>query len=242
MTLTEPQIGALIATLARATGLVATSPIVGDNGTPMRARLLLVLAIVATVGPSRPEVALAEVPTIAMLELAVGLVTGLAARFVIARAAIAGQLFGLSLGLGFAAQYDLRTGESAGTLRMLVSTLAGLVFLSAGGLEAIVQSAAAAPAHPAQLAMLGPMLIDLGASAFGHGLALAAPIVLAALIGNVGLALINRAVPAANVFSISLAGVLIIGGIALLASASELVERTYDHARQAVNLLVGGTL
>lgn len=242
MTLTDPQIGALIATLGRATGLVATSPVIGDSGTPMRARLLLVLAIVGTIGPSRPEVALAEAPAVAMLELAVGLVTGLAARFVIVRAAVAGQLFGLSLGLGFASQYDLRTGESAGTLRTLVATLAGLVFLSAGGLEAIVQSAAAAPAHPVQLAALGPMVIELGTSAFGHGLALAAPIVLAALVGNVGLALVNRAVPAANVFSISLPGVLVIGGIALLASASELVERIQDYAYQATQLLVSGTL
>ncbi len=240
MTLTEPQIGALIATLARASGLVATAPVLGDHGIPMRARLMLVMAIVATVGLSRPEVALADLAPIAMIELAVGLVTGLAARFVIARVVIAGQLFGLSLGLGFAAQYDIHAGESAGTLRTLVTTLAGLAFLTAGGLEAIVQSAAAAPAHPAQLAVLGPMLLEQGCSAFGHGLALAAPIVLAALVGNIGLALINRAVPAANVFAISLAGVLIIGGIALLGSAGEVVGRILDHAQQAVNILVDG--
>jgi flagellar biosynthetic protein FliR len=239
MTLTEPQIGAMIATFARATGLVATAPVVGDNGIPLRARLVLVIAIVATVGVNRPEVALADVAEIATIELAIGLVTGLAARFVLARAAVAGQLFGLSLGLGFAAQYDIHAGESAGTLRTLVSALAGLAFLAAGGLEAIVQSAAAGPAHPGQLALLGPMLLDQGCSAFGHGLALAAPIVLAAVVGNLGLALIGRAAPAANVFSISLPGVLVVGALALLGSTGELAQRVHHHARAAVDVLVG---
>lgn len=241
MTLTEPEIGALIATLSRAGGLVATAPVVGDNGVPVRVRLILVLAIVATVGPNRPGVPLADVGGIALLELAVGLVTGLAARFVLERAAIAGQLFGLSLGLGFAQQYDIHAGESAGTLRVMVMSLAGLVFLAVGGLEAIVQSAAAGPAHIGHIAALGPILLEQGTSAFGHGLALAAPVVLASLVGNVGLALISRAAPAANVFSIALPGVLVIGGLVLLATAGDLVGGLSDMAREATSILVGDT-
>lgn len=46
-------------------------------------------------------------------------------------------------------------------------------------------------------------------AAFGHGLALAAPIVLASLVGNLAFAVINRAEPAVNVFSIALAAVLV---------------------------------
>ena len=241
MTLTEPQIGALIATLCRAGGLVATAPVIGDGGIATRAKLVFVLAIVATVGPTRPEVALADIAEVGVIELAVGLLTGLTARFILSRAAIAGQLFGLTLGLGFAAQYDIHAGESAGTLRSLISAIASLLFLAAGGLEAIVHSVAAGPAHVGQLAMLGPTLIEHATSAFAHGLALAAPIVLAALIGNVGLALISRAAPAANVFSIALAGVLVIGGLVLLATTTELVGSIFDDARRAVSVLITGT-
>ncbi len=241
MTLSEPEIGALIATLARATGLVATAPVIADNGIPMRARLVLVIAIVAAIGPSRAGVPLAEVGGVAILELAVGLLTGLAARFIMARAAIAGQLFGLSLGLGFAAQFDLHAGESAGTLRSLVTTVAGLVFISAGGLEAIVQSAAAAPASATQLAALGPMLLEQGTSAFVHGVSLAAPVLLAALVGNIGFALVSRAAPAANMFSFALAGVLVLGGVTLLGGAGELVHRLDDHARAAIDIFTTGS-
>lgn len=236
MTLSEPEIGALIATLARATGLVATAPVIGDGGIPIRARLALVIAIVVAIGPSRDGIPLADVGGIAVLELAVGLLTGLAARFVMARAAIAGQLFGLSLGLGFAAQFDLHAGESAGTLRSLVTTIAGLVFISAGGLEAIVESAAAAPASVGQLSALGPLVLEQGTSAFVHGVSLAAPVLLAALVGNLGFALVSRAAPAANMFSIALAGVLVLGGVALLGGSGELVQRLDDYARTAVQI------
>jgi len=239
MTLSDPEIGAIIVALARATGLVVTAPVVGDTGVPVRAKLVFVVAIGVAVGLNRTGVALADAPLVGMLELAVGLLTGFTSRLIVSRLAIAGQLAGLSLGLGFASQYDAHAGESAGLLRTFASTLAGLAFLMSGGLDAIVRSAAAAPASADQLAHIGPMLIAQGCAAFGHGLALAAPIVLAALAGNLGLAVINRAAPAVNVFSISLGVVLVIGGLVLLATASTLVNGAGAAARDAIAALTG---
>jgi flagellar biosynthetic protein FliR len=239
MSLTEPEIGALIATLARAGGLAATAPVIGDQGSSLRARLVFVLALTAAVGLNRAPLAFSALPAVAALELAVGLVTGLTARIVLARVAIAGQLMGLSLGLGFASQYDIHAGESAGALRSLTATLAGLAFVGAGGLQAIVRSAAASPASASDLAALGPAFLHHATAAFGHGLALAAPIVLAALIGNVALAVMNRAAPAVNVFSVALSVVLILGGVALLATAAHLVAGTADTARAAIDILTG---
>jgi flagellar biosynthesis protein FliR len=239
VTLDEPELGALVATFARAAGLATTAPVIGDADVSARVRLSFVVAIALAVGPARPGVGYAALALAAPLELAVGLLTGLVARFVLSRAAIAGQLAGLSLGLGFAAQYDTRANESAGTLRALVNVLAGLAFLTAGGLEAIVRGVAAEPAGVHQLAALGPELVRQGTAAFGHGLALAAPIVLAALIGNVGLALMNRAAPAANVFSIALAAVLVIGGGVLLATAPGLAGGVSAIARDAIAIIGG---
>ncbi len=240
MTLSEPEIGAFVAALSRAVGLAATAPVIGDQGVPMRARLVFVMAIAFAVGPSRPGVGFADLALVSIVELAVGILTGLSARFVMSRAAVAGQLVGLSLGLGFASTYDVRAGESAGTLRILVTSIAGLVFLAVGGLEAIVHSVAASPAHIGHVALLGPELLREGTAAFTHGLSLAAPIVLAALVGNLGLALVSRAAPAANVFSIALAGVLILGGVVLLSTAGELVGGIATDARHSVDLLIGG--
>jgi flagellar biosynthetic protein FliR len=154
-----------------------------------------------------------------------------------ARVAVAGQLMGLSLGLGFAAQYDMHAGESAGVLRSILTTLASFAFLTAGGFEAIVRSAAAAPAEISQLVALGPALVHHATSAFAHGLSLAAPIVLAALVGNIGIAVMNRAAPAVNVFSIALSGVLILGGMVLMATAAHLVAGLTASARAAIDVL-----
>lgn len=239
MIITEPQIGAFVAVLARVGGLVATAPVIGDSGVPARAKLIFVLAICAVIGPNRPEIPLADVGGIAIIELAVGLLTGLAARFIMSRAAIAGQLFGLTLGLGFANQYDPHAGESAGTLRVLITTVAGLVFLASGGLETIVQSASAGPATISQVATLGPTLIAHGTSAFGQGLALAAPIVLATLVGNVGMALISRAAPSANVFSVAMPAILILGGLALAGTSGELIGGLTNDVRDALAALTG---
>ena len=237
MTLSEPEIGAVVATLVRTGGLAATAPLIGDPGVSIRARLMFTLAIGLAVGATRPGVPFAELPLAAVVELAVGLLTGLCARFVLAQVAIAGQLMGLSLGLGFASQYDVHAGESAGTLRTMLMAIAGLAFLAVGGFDAIVRSVAAGPAHVGQIALLGPELVRQGTAALGHGLALAAPVVLAALVANIGLAVMNRAAPAANVFSIALAGVLILGGVVLLATAAHLIGGVTETARASVHQL-----
>ncbi|HEY0991299.1 MAG TPA: flagellar biosynthetic protein FliR [Kofleriaceae bacterium] len=239
MTLTEPEIGALLATLTRVGGLVATAPVIGDPGVSMRARLVFVLSVTAVIGVNRAPVAFSELPAVATAELAIGLVTGFTARAVVSRIAIAGQLMGLTLGLGFAAQYDLHAGESAGVMRTLTASLGSLAFLAAGGLEAIVRSAGASPADLAQLATLGPAFVHHATAAFGHGLALAAPILLASFVGNVALAVMNRAAPAVNVFSIALSAVLVLGGMVLLATAAHLVAGATDTARAAIDVFEG---
>jgi len=237
MTLSEPEIGAFIAVLARVGGLAITAPVIGDTGVALRARLVFVLAVSAAIGANRAPVAFSALPLVATVELAVGLATGFTARAVMSRVAIAGQFMGLSLGLGFASQYDPHAGESAGVLRTLCTTLAALAFLAAGGLEAIVRSAASSPADLAQLSALGPAFIHHATAAFAHGLALAAPIVLAALVGNLALAVMNRAAPAVNVFSIALSAVLILGGAVLLATAAHLVAGAIDSSRAAIEVL-----
>lgn len=237
MTLTEPAIGAYIAMLARVGGLVATAPVIGDQGVPSRAKLVFVLVITALLGSTRPEVAFDALPYVACAELAIGLVTGLTARIVMTRVAIAGQVMGLSLGLGFAAQYDIHAGESAGVLRTMMTTLAALAFLFAGGLESVVRSAAGAPATLAELGTLGPAFVHHATAAFAHGLLMAAPVMLASFVGNIALAVMNRAAPAVNVFSVALSAVLVLGGMVLLATAAQMAAQLTDTARNAIDVL-----
>jgi flagellar biosynthetic protein FliR len=236
MNLDPATIGALIAAFVRGSALAATAPVIGEGGVPLRARLVFVIAVALGVGLNRPGVPLQELPMVVVLELASGLITGATARFTMSKIAVAGQLMGLSLGLGFASAYDPHAEESAGTIRTMLTTVAGLVFLGAGGLEAIVRSVASSPASITDIAMMGPGLMRAATSAMGHGLALAGPIVLAALVTNIGLAVMNRAAPAVNVFSVSLSAVLIIGGIVLVATSGTLFAGVADTARRAIEV------
>lgn len=239
MNLTEPVIGAIIAALARVGGLVATAPVIGDQGVPARAKLTFVLAVSVAIGVNRPEVPFSELPMTAALELGIGMLTGITARFAMTRIAVAGQLMGLSLGLGFAAQYDIHAGESAGVLRTLLTTIASIAFLAAGGLEAVVRGAAASPARLSQVATLGPALLHHATASVAYGLSLAAPVMVASLAGNVALAVMNRAAPAVNVFSVALSAVMILGGVVLLATAAHMVAGMTDTAHAAVDVLTG---
>jgi flagellar biosynthetic protein FliR len=237
MIVDEPTLGAFLVALTRATALAATAPVIGDTGVPLRAKVVFVVVVAAAVSANHVGVPIADLPLAATIELAVGLITGLTARFVMSRVAVAGQLMGLSLGFGFASQYDIHAGESAITVRTLLTTFASLAFLAAGGLEAIVRGVAA-PAHVFDLALLGPELVRQGTAAMGNGLALAAPMVLAALVANVGLAVMNRAAPAVNVFAISLATVLLAGGSILLGSSGSMVTGIASIAHEAVSVFV----
>jgi flagellar biosynthetic protein FliR len=237
ITLDEAQIGAVIVTLVRAAALAFTAPVIGDGGVPARARLIFVVAIAIAVGPNREGLPLADVPATAIVELASGLISGLSARFIMTRIANAGQLMGLSLGLGFASEYDTHAGESAQTLRMIATSIASIAFISTGGLEAIARAACEKPAHNSDLMLVGSDLLRHGTSAFAYGFALAGPVVLAAFVANLGLAVMNRAAPAINVFSISLPVVLMIGGAVMWVGSAGFLNGILATARDAIDVL-----
>ena len=234
--ITPAELGAFLVALMRVGAVAFTAPVIGDAGVPIRARLVFCVAVAIALAANRPGVDLGDLPATAIVELGSGIITGLTARFVMARIANAGQLMGMALGLGFASAYDVHAGENAGILRTLTTTLGGLAFLAAHGLEAIVRSVAT-PASGLSLLAGSSELIRQGTASFGWGLSLAAPIILAALVGNIGIAVLNRAAPAVNVFSIALSAILLLGVTLLIASAGGFVTGAVDVARAAVTSL-----
>lgn len=229
---------------ARALALATTAPVLGDRDVPHALRLGIAAILAAALAPLRAEHAaphdLAAFLPALFAEAAAGIVVGLLARFALAAAEMAGQLIGISLGLGFAEQYDPRHGEAAGIVPVLARTVAALAFVAAGGLAAAVRAIAAPLPSAAQLAASATAALDLAASAASWGLALAAPVVLAALVGNLAVALAHRAAPALNLFAIGFATSLLIAGAALLASSSQLATGIERLAHRAVATLAGG--
>ncbi len=229
--------GPFVAALARAGGFAFTAPLLGEPTTPLRARLVFTVAVAFAVGAAAPAHELSSVIALVPLELAAGALAGITARLVLDRVAAGAQLIGLHLGLGFAADYDVRAGESASAARRVLSALAGLAFLGAGGLEAGVRCVAT-PLSATSVHHLNDALA-LGTSVMTHAIAFAAPVLIAATIINVGLAVINRAAPALNVFSVSLTVVLLGGGLVLLGSVPAVGSSIDGTARAAVDSLAG---
>jgi len=234
-------ITAFVAAFARAMGVVFAAPVTGDPTTPARVRVVLALAIAAAVAPMWPALELGDAPLVIVLELATGLATGAVARVALAGVDAAGQIIGVALGLGFAAEYDPRAGESASVVRRILGTLAALAFVGAGGVESIVASVAAGPARALDAAAWGSAAITRACDVLARGIALAGPVVIAAAVVNAGLALANRAAPALNVFSVSFAVVMIACGLVLLATAPATVAGLWSAGRDAAEALRGVT-
>lgn len=232
---------AFVAALARASGLAFTAPLLGDHGTSSRVRLVFAVAVAAVLtgragaATVDPIVVLAGVP----IELAAGVLTGVTARMVLERVSAGAQLIGVHAGLGFAQAYDPRAGESASAVRSLISALAGLAFLAADGLEALVR-ALAIPVTSTTLADGLTGATEAALAVMGAAIGIAAPVLLAATVVNLGLALVNRAVPAVNVFSVSLPVVLLVAGVALLSTAAVTAGAIDRAAADAVMALAGG--
>ena len=180
-----------------------TAPVIGDGGVPVRAKLVLRVSVALAIAANHPGVRVRRTCRDRSARARVGRRHRLTASFVLARARDRRPDDGPR------ARPWLRVGvrparrRIAGVIRTIATTLAGLAFLAADGSK---RSSAASRRRRSAIAVGTrlPQLLAVGAAAFGHGLALAAPVVLAALVGKSGLAVMNRAAPAINVFSVSL--------------------------------------
>lgn len=204
---------------------MAVLPAFGEQAVPQRIRLVLALAFTVVVAPAveadLPPIGadLARLARLGIAEIAVGLLLGIGLRlFVLAlqtAGAMAGQASSLSQIFGGSAGTDPQPAIAH------LLTIAGLALAVMAGLhvrvaEAFVGSYAAFPAgifpNPGMVAEWGTLRV---AQAFALGFTLAAPFVVASLVYNVALGIINRAMPQLMVAFIG-APALTFGGLALM--------------------------
>lgn len=243
---TSVGLGAAALAMARLTGLCAAGPLLSDPELSRGLRVGFIAVIGAALAPLRLDEAAALLPTPSAFatalaaELAFGLCIGAAARLTLSAAGVAGQLAGISLGLGLAEQYDPQRGEPAIAGQRLARTATDLAFVGAGGLDALVR-AAATPLANADLAGAAAYALRMATDAAGLGLGLAAPLLLAALLTNLALALAHRAAVAINLFTVGLAATLLTVGATALVTAPQLTHGLQLLVQRAVLALVEGS-
>jgi flagellar biosynthetic protein FliR len=214
-----PQVQALILAFLRIGGVILLAPGLGDRMIPVRVRLAGALALSAAVAPALPAVAAVTASTI-LTETAVGLAFGAVLRFVAQALIMAGMMAAqlTSLSHLFGAQ------EPSSAYGNLLN-LAGLALLMAAGLPVwlldcmlrsydAVPLGAVLPAGDAARWGVGRM-----ADAFGLAFALAAPFALAALLYNVAMGVINRAMPQLMVALVGAPAITGAAGVVLLLAA-----------------------
>lgn len=242
-------INAFIWPLTRILGLIAVAPPFGNNAVPVQIKvmlgIMLALIVAPTVdAPAADPVSLAGIMILAQ-QLVIGLAMGFIMRMVFASIEMAGEVSGLTMGLGFATFFDPHTQGRSSAIAQFLVLLATLIFLTANVhlslLAALVDSFKTIPVSTTLTAGFSVQKLAVwGEQIFSTGMRLSLPIVAALLITNVALGILTRAAPQLNLFGIGFpitigVGFLMLGTI--LPYLLQPIEQLFQHGIEAIQAL-----
>lgn len=187
----------------------------GEHHVLARLRLLLALLLsvllgpaLATTMPAPPRDPLLLAALVAP-EVLVGLLLGFAARLALAAVHVGGSLVAAQSGLSAASMFD-PSEATTGTIPGSLLSVAALTLLFAADfhhllLRAIMGSYAVFPVGAGvDLAAAAELLVRLSGQALATGVRIAAPMIVAGLVVNLGLGAMGRMVPSLPVFFVAL--------------------------------------
>jgi flagellar biosynthetic protein FliR len=226
--------------LLRTAGLLVTVPILGARLVPARIRLALalILAFVTFTGAGSPLVAppddLAGLFLVSVSETALGLLAGLSARFALDAALAAGQLIGISMGVGFAALVDPTSGAESNAPGELLLTLAQLSAIALGfHREAVIWLARSVrqfpPGGQQGLEQLGVHAINQAVLGVTLAVRISMPVLAAVVAAYAITGILSRSAPQLSLANVGFSIAILAGGGALylvVPQAAELVARS----------------
>lgn len=205
-------IAALLWPLTRILGMIAASPLFGNNSVPRSAKVILGVMLAMIIAPAIPALPAVDPMSMAGLlilvqELLIGLAMGFSIRIVFAAVEMAGEVASLTMGLGFASVFDPQTRGRSSAVSQFLALVATMAFLAVNGhlilLEVLAESFISLPVSATPVSASAPYeLVKWGGAIFSVGLQLSLPIVAALLITNVALGILTRAAPQLNIFGI----------------------------------------
>jgi flagellar biosynthesis protein FliR len=210
----EQLLAAAVFVGARVSGLMVFCPFLSSNAIAPQLKAALTVLITALLFPLRGLVQLrltgGQWVGVALSEVMIGLVLGLAANFMMEAALLAGQVLGVQMGYSLAALFDPATQADTPVLAVFHQMAALLIFLQFDIhhwlLRAIARSFAYLPAGAAPTAFAAVSgLLHAAAGIFLAGVQIAAPALVATLIADVALGFLGKASPQLPVLFIGLA-------------------------------------
>ncbi len=230
--------------LMRTAALCTTAPILGAKVVPARIRIGLSVAVALAVytgagaPPVEPPPGLFGLVAAAAGETAVGLLAGLASRWMLDAALAAGHAAGLAAGLGFSAVVDPFTGAESNAVSQTIFVVAQGCAVALGvHREAIAWLARATEAFPLGAAVDLPSLamrtVGVGLVSIALSVRLAFPVMAAVLLGHAVMGVMGRMAPQLSLSAIGFSIAILAGGWALYLAAPAAAELAARAALEA---------
>lgn len=202
---------ALLLGTVRATGFVLVAPPFAGSSLPAPVRaafaLALSLVLVPHIRPDLPDITVGYLLVTTFTEIIIGAALGFTVFVLFTAVQVAGDLIDLAGGFSLQPAFDplaMTTHSTIGKLHYLLATT--LLFTSGGHLllvSGFVQSYTALPVGAAvPTGHLSTILVSALSLMFLSAVQIAGPMIAVLLLADVGLALLNRAAPSLNVFTL----------------------------------------
>jgi len=211
----ETTIFAAALVFARLGAILMLMPGFGEPAFPTRIRLAFALAFALAIGPQiapqlpPPPERFAEGVMILVGETVIGVMVGAAARLFLAAASVAGQIVGYQTGLAMAQSFDPAQGQS-GALPAQFLNLTFITLLFVTNTHHLLLSAAASsyalmPAGDAPIwGDAAQWALTIFTDSFVIGVQIAAPLLVFGLIFYLGLGVLSKLMPQAQLFFVAM--------------------------------------
>ena len=198
---------------ARVSGLMVFCPFFGNSAIPAPLKAALTVLVTVLLYPLHGPLRLALGPWqwlgMALGEVVIGLVLGLAANFMMEAPLMAGQILGVQMGYSLAALFDPNTQAETPVLAQFHQLATLMIFLQLNVhhwlLRALVRSFDYLPAGAAVTSLAATGLLRAAGGIFLAGVQMAAPVLAATLVADVALGLLGKASSQLPVLFIGLA-------------------------------------
>jgi flagellar biosynthetic protein FliR len=205
-------IAAFLWPLTRILGLIAAAPLFGNISVPMQIKVLLGVMLALIVAPTVPALPATDPMSWAGLaivaqQLIIGLAMGFSVRIIFACIEMAGEVTGMTMGLGFATFFDPQSQGRSSAISQFFSLIMLMIYLATNLhlvlLSALVDSFQTLPVSAAPMGIGAfDLIAEWGGRIFSAGVQLSLPIIAALLITNIALGILTRAAPQLNLFGI----------------------------------------
>jgi flagellar biosynthetic protein FliR len=240
-----------ILAFARIGTLVMLLPGLGEPMIPARLRLAIALALTFVLFPlvraDYPALGSAAPERIVLLlveEIAIGAVLGITGRILMGVLSSAGTIIAEVLGLSFLTSTDPTQGQQGALVGSFLSVL-GIAVIFATDLDHLAIAALGRSYDIFRPGVMPPVgdasmyVIRLVASSFALALQIAAPVVVFAVVFNVGLGVLARLMPQMQVFFVGVPGAILIGFAILALTLSAMMMAFAMAVRHDLGALGG---